>query len=98
MNEYKCERCNYSTKYAQNFKRHINSSKHKKKVCAPIDGTKKYVCECGKKYKFQSGLSKHKHKCKFVFEEKLQITTTEKDKEIQLLIYNVNALSLYWII
>ena len=38
-----------------------------------------------KKYKFQSGLSKHKHKCKFVFEEKLQITTTEKDKEIQLL-------------
>ena len=53
MNEYKCERCNYSTKYAQNFKRHINSSKHKKKVCAPIDETKKYVCECGKKYKFQ---------------------------------------------
>ena len=85
MNEYKCERCNYSTKYVQNFKRHINSSKHKKKVCAPIDETKKYVCECGKKYKFQSGLSKHKHKCKFVFEEKLQITTTEKDKEIEQL-------------
>ena len=85
MNEYKCERCNYSTKYAQNFKRHINSSKHKKKVCAPIDETKKYVCECGKKYKFQSGLSKHKHKCKFVFEEKLQIKTTEKDEEIEQL-------------
>ena len=31
MSEYKCERCNYSTKYAQNYKRHINSSKHKKK-------------------------------------------------------------------
>ena len=85
MNEYKCERCNYSTKYAQNFKRHINSSKHKKKVCAPIDEAKKYVCECGKKYKFQSGLSKHKHKCKFVFEEKLQIKTTEKDEEIEQL-------------
>ena len=41
MNEYKCERCNYSTKYAQNFKRHINSSKHKKNICAPIDGIKK---------------------------------------------------------
>ena len=85
MNEYKCERCNYSTKYVQNFKRHINSSKHKKKVCAPIDEAKKYVCECGKKYKFQSGLSKHKHKCKFVFEEKLQIKTTEKDEEIEQL-------------
>ena len=85
MNEYKCERCNYSTKYAQNFKRHINSSKHKKKICAPIDGIKKYVCECGKKYKYHTGLAKHKHKCKFVFEEKLQITTTEKDKEIEQL-------------
>ena len=70
MNEYKCERCNYSTKYAQNFKRHINSSKHKKNICAPIDGIKKYVCECGKKYKFQSGLAKHKHKCKFINEQK----------------------------
>jgi len=84
MNEYKCERCNYSTKYAQNFKRHINSSKHKKKICAPIDGTKKYVCECGKKYKFQSGLSKHKHKCNFGMEEickvieKVELTNDEK--------------------
>ena len=84
MNEYKCERCNYSTKYAQNFKRHINSSKHKKKICAPIDGTKKYVCECGKKYKFQSGLSKHKHKCTFGMEktckviEKIELTDDEK--------------------
>ena len=84
MNEYKCERCNYSTKYAQNFKRHINSSKHKKKICAPIDGTKKYVCECGKKYKFQSGLSKHKHKCTFGMEEickvieKVELTDDEK--------------------
>ena len=92
MNEYKCERCNYSTKYAQNFKRHINSSKHKKKVCAPIDETKKYVCECGKKYKFQSGLAKHKHKCKFINEQNEEKEKEEKeklenqrDKEIQLL-------------
>tara|TARA_B100001027_G_C16266731_1_gene332506 strand:- start:4111 stop:5019 length:909 start_codon:yes stop_codon:yes gene_type:complete len=82
---FECIKCNYKTKSAFNFKRHINSSKHKKKICAPIDGTKKYVCECGKKYKYHTGLAKHKHKCKFVFEEKLQITTTEKDKEIQLL-------------
>ena len=92
MNEYKCERCNYSTKYAQNFKRHINSSKHKKNICAPIDGIKKYVCECGKKYKFQSGLAKHKHKCKFINEQKEEKEKEEKqklenqrDKEIQLL-------------
>ena len=84
MNEYKCERCNYSTKYAQNFKRHINSSKHKKKICAPIDGSKKYVCECGKKYKYHTGLAKHKHKCNFGMEEickvieKVELTDDEK--------------------
>ena len=87
MSEYKCEICNYSTNYIQNYNRHINSSKHKNKVCPPKKVIKKktFVCECGKKYKFQSGLSKHKHKCKFVFEEKIQITTTEKNEEIELL-------------
>ena len=82
---FRCEICNYKTKSGFNYNRHINSSKHKKKVCPQIIEKKTFVCECGKKYKFQSGLSKHKHKCKFVFEEKLQITTTQKDKEIQLL-------------
>lgn len=87
MSEYKCEICNYSTNYIQNYNRHINSSKHKNKVCPQKKVIKKktFVCECGKKYKFQSGLSKHKHKCKFVFEEKIQITTTEKNEEIELL-------------
>ena len=64
MSEYKCEICNYSTNFIQNYNRHINSSKHKNKVCPPKKVIKKktFVCECGKKYKFQSGLSKHKHK------------------------------------
>ena len=43
MNEYKCERCNYSTKYAQNFKRHINSSKHKKKFVLNYGKKNMYV-------------------------------------------------------
>ena len=41
MTEFECIKCNYSTKSAFNFKRHINSSKHKKNICAPIDGIKK---------------------------------------------------------
>lgn len=81
---FKCESCNYKTKSGFNYNRHINSSKHKKKVCPEIVEKQIFVCECGKKYKFQSGLAKHKHKCKFVLEEeKTQIT--EKDEEIQQL-------------
>ena len=82
---FRCEICNYKTKSGFNYNRHINSSKHKKKVCPQIIEKKTFVCECGKKYKYHTGLAKHKHKCKFVFEEKLQITTTEKDKEIAVI-------------
>ena len=82
MSEYKCEICNYSTNYIQNYNRHINSSKHKNKVCPPKKVIKKktFVCECGKKYKFQSGLSKHKHKCKFINEQKEEKEKEEKQK------------------
>lgn len=90
---FECIKCNYKTKSAFNFKRHINSSKHKKNICAPIDGIKKkYVCECGKKYKYHTGLAKHKHKCKFINEQKEEKEKEEKqekekqrDEEIELL-------------
>ena len=50
---FRCEICNYKTKSGFNYNRHINSSKHKKKVCPQIIEKKTFVCECGKKYKFQ---------------------------------------------
>ena len=28
-----------------------------------LNGNKQYICKCGKKYAFNSGLSKHKKKC-----------------------------------
>lgn len=85
---FRCEICNYKTKSGFNYNRHINSSKHKKKVCPQIIEKKTFVCECGKKYKFQSGLSKHKHKCKFGMEKTCKViekVETTKDEEIQQL-------------
>ena len=46
---FRCEICNYKTKSGFNYNRHINSSKHKKKVCPQIIEKKTFVCECGKK-------------------------------------------------
>ena len=56
MKKYECFLCNYSTKRKYDFKRHLKCKKH-------INKNKKYICECGKEYKYNSGLSKHKKKC-----------------------------------
>jgi hypothetical protein len=79
-----CKQCNYTTINKCDFNRHLCTKKHlglavlhdqpKKK------GTKcKYYCICGKKYRFQSGLCKHKHKC---------ILQTVPDLDKKLSIYN----------
>jgi|UniRef100_A0A6C0LZT1 hypothetical protein len=63
--EYICMKCRFSTKNLKDFRRHLNTKKHKKKPQKkPLTiNKKKFICLCGKKYKFRSGLSKHKLKC-----------------------------------
>ena len=66
-----CEKCDYTSHNKYDFKRHLTTAKHKmdnkkrhqKTQDADVEG---FVCACGKKYKYQSGLCKHKHKCKLV--------------------------------
>ncbi len=64
-NEYICIKCRFSTKNLKDFKRHLKTKKHKKKPLKKPQtiNKKKFMCLCGKQYKFQSGLSKHKFKC-----------------------------------
>lgn len=64
-NEYICMKCRFNTKNLKDFRRHLKTKKHKKKPQKkPLTiNEKKFVCLCGKKYRFQSGLSKHKFKC-----------------------------------
>ena len=69
-----CEQCNFITKNKADYVRHCNTNKHLLR-CNNFYGlmdnkkTQKnalpWTCECGKKYKFQSGLCKHKNNCKF---------------------------------
>ena len=64
-----CTACNFRTKNKADFVRHNNTQKHilrvdKKKGKMDNKKTQKnaspWTCYCGKSYKFQSGLSKHK--------------------------------------
>ena len=77
-----CEICNYSCSKLSDMQKHLNSMKHFKfmKKLDNMDNKKSpkfaninngdinngFICECGKKYKHQSGLCKHKLKCNYV--------------------------------
>lgn len=68
--KYHCERCDYSTSHLGKWKRHIDTKKHK--MSQMVDngghlGTKRdsarWVCTCGKEYKYNQGYYRHKKTC-----------------------------------
>ena len=70
-----CGPCNFSTNNKADFVRHLKTSKHFLKHNTPdneMDNKKTqknalpFSCECGKKYKFKSGLCKHRKNCDFL--------------------------------
>ena len=61
-----CEKCNYGCSKKSDLNKHLLTKKHK----MIINDNKKspkvatlYSCDCGKIFKFSSGLSRHKNKC-----------------------------------
>ena len=62
-----CEICDFKCCKESNYKKHIETIKHKrltetnKKM--PKDGSKSFVCICGNKYNHSSSLAKHKRTC-----------------------------------
>lgn len=57
-----CESCSYSTRNRYDFSRHLLTNKHLENETNNF----KYVCECGKRYKKNNGLWKHKKKCEIL--------------------------------
>lgn len=61
---YSCKTCNnYCTTNRHDWLKHIKTNKHLKNNKTKINNI--YVCDCGKSYKYQSGLSRHKKICVF---------------------------------
>ena len=72
--KFHCKSCDYFTSRKSQWKRHLETRKHaqsqmdnkkssKKFQKVPKQTSKYFECVCGKKYKFRSGLCKHKKKC-----------------------------------
>jgi len=67
-----CLECDFKCCKQSNFDIHLTTAKHKRRLegyqkdkdCVPENANKnEYLCECGKKYNYQSGLWRHKKKC-----------------------------------
>lgn len=88
---YICEKCNFKTNRIGNFHRHENTSKHimitnnkkKPKIVRKVQNNTVYNCECGKTYKFLSGLSRHQKTCSYILSNTVKVEskdTTQKEE------------------
>ena len=91
--KYVCEKCNFKTCNKYNFSKHISSLKHKKQEMDSEKCEKMYYCNCGKKYKYDTGLYKHKKKCEGEKKEDNVLIPDNKDdmKELVLKLINQNS-------
>jgi hypothetical protein len=89
--EFICIKCDYKCCKKYNYDRHCLTDKHKMIHDGYILDTKNeqneqkqmvknFECECGNKYKYSQGLSKHKKTCNF-FKNNEFVTTSEKKNE-----------------
>ena len=87
VTKFHCEKCEYNCSNKFDYNKHLSTAKHKK----TMNDNKKsqqiataYKCECGKSYKYASGLSRHKMLCSFENENCVtdkSITNLSKNKE-----------------
>jgi len=64
LEKFYCEKCDYTTLRRSDYNKHLQSKKHNDNNGNMNDNKKlSYNCDCGKKYNFISGLSRHKKLC-----------------------------------
>jgi hypothetical protein len=97
-----CKNCNYTSRNKYNYDKHIITSKHIKQaiLLTNIDintenASKKYTCDCGKKYNHRQSLSIHKKKCicssttnEKLYDNESKIDLFDKNTIIQLIKQN----------
>lgn len=92
---YICENCNYKSKNKSDYNIHCLTIKHKRltnakntNVISENLAKNEYTCCCGKIYKHQSSLSKHKKLCNYNKEEQI-IECGENKDELKSLIIKI---------
>ena len=82
---FRCENCHFVSSNKKDYTRHLLTKKHisnQSEVFSNLKKTQKtlqvFTCECGKSYKDNSGLWRHKKKC--LLDEKIDINNMDIDQ------------------
>ena len=88
--KFYCKKCDYSSNRESQWRRHLSTTKHKMdNMDNTLDNSKStkrcFECVCGKVYKYNSGLSKHKKKCPLIMKNEVvpvvnETSTTSSSK------------------
>ena len=87
--KYVCDKCNFKTWNKYNYSKHILSLKHKKQEMDSEKCEKMYYCNCGKKYKYDTGLYKHKKKCQGEKKEENTIIQSDNKDDMKDLVFKL---------
>ena len=92
---YECELCNFKCSKKSNFITHLTTLKHKRLQNNDNGSAEiiKYICDCGKEYKYRQGLYTHKKTCKGINKKDNVLLPDNKDdmKELVLKLINQNS-------
>ena len=82
--KYECKKCDFSTSNRKDYNRHLTTRKHQR-ITKNTKKPQTYSCECGKVYKFRSGLSKHKKTCHLNLDSTIDIfqKVLEQQQDLQ---------------
>lgn len=85
--KYSCVNCNYHTSRKSQYERHLLTVKHTQMI--NNDGivqhcSMKYVCHCGKKYKYRQGLFAHRKSCVDKMSEEPTTTSNNTSQSTQV--------------
>ena len=69
--KFVCKSCHYTSRNKYDFNKHLDTTKHKMvtQAVTHLAKSRHLKCECGKTYKFRSGLSRHRKKCTYQKQE-----------------------------
>jgi hypothetical protein len=78
---FECKNCNFNTCKQNDYKRHLLTVKHKRLQNNDKSGVenKKYICDCGREYKYRQGLYNHRKTCKG---EKKETAIVENEENV----------------
>jgi len=95
--KFSCDKCNYRCSKKSDYNKHLMTTKH---LMVTNDNKKSpkvatiHICDCGKKFKFRSGLSRHKRSCLIVSSDTCITTTNDNSTILNIISQNKELMNL----